>query len=62
MVRVLPSGVTAVCGKPATLPPLTTVMPPTVRVCRPSRALTVNVPTRVRADVSGLVPSLRFFS
>ncbi|MNE92364.1 hypothetical protein D3C80_1900780 [compost metagenome] len=62
MVRVLPNGVTAVCGKPAATPPLTTVMPPTVRVCRPSRAVTVKVPLWVRAGALGLLPSLRFFS
>ncbi|MNN44317.1 hypothetical protein D3C81_1586020 [compost metagenome] len=62
MVNVLPSGVTIDCGKPAATPPVTTLMPPTVRVCRPSRAVTVKVPLWVNAGVSGLVPSLRFFS
>ncbi|MCY1183052.1 hypothetical protein D9M73_236410 [compost metagenome] len=59
---MLPSSVTAVCGKPAATPPLTTVMPPTVRVCRPSRAVTVKVPLWVRAGALGSVPSMRFFS
>ncbi|MNW66794.1 hypothetical protein D3C74_453020 [compost metagenome] len=62
MVNELPSGVVPVCGKPLTTPLVTTLMPPTVRVCRPSGAVTVKVPERVSADASGLLPSLRFFS
>ncbi|MNF16006.1 hypothetical protein D3C80_2188500 [compost metagenome] len=61
-VKVLPSGETTDCGKPAATPLVTTAMPPTVRVCKPSRAVTVKVPLWVSAGVSGLVPSLRFFS
>ncbi|MNH35893.1 hypothetical protein D3C79_966340 [compost metagenome] len=62
MVRVLPSAVVADCGKPLATPPLTTLMPPTVRVCTPSSAVTVKLPLWVRAALLGLLPSLRLLS
>ncbi|MNH05133.1 hypothetical protein D3C79_644490 [compost metagenome] len=62
MVRVLPSGVVADCGKPTALPPLTTVMPPMVKVCRPSGAVTEKLPPWVNAGPFGLLPSERCFS
>ncbi|MNG29543.1 hypothetical protein D3C84_1149910 [compost metagenome] len=62
MVRVLPNGVVIDCGKPAATPAVTTAMPPTVRVVTPSSAVMVKVPLWVRSGVSGLLPSLRFFS
>ncbi|MDT4881764.1 hypothetical protein FQZ97_1176480 [compost metagenome] len=62
MVSVLPNGVVIDCGNPAATPPVTTAMPPTVRVVTPSSTVTVNVPLWVRAGALGLLPSLRFFS
>ncbi|MNT16167.1 hypothetical protein D3C72_1512560 [compost metagenome] len=62
MVRVLPNGVVIDCGKPAATPPVTTAIPPTVRVVTPSRAVMVKVPFWVNAVASGALPSLRFFS
>ena len=51
-----------VSGKPLTTPPLIKVRPPMTSDCRPSGATTVKVPPWVRAEASGLLPSLRFFS
>ncbi|MNR36487.1 hypothetical protein D3C85_1544090 [compost metagenome] len=62
MVSVLPSAVVADCGKVLATPPVITLMPWTVRVCRPSGAVTVKVPVWVRAGLLGLLPSPRFFS
>ena len=56
MVNVAPLSVPIDCGKPVVTPPLITGMPPTVRVCKPSGAVTVKVPVWVSAAESGSVP------
>ncbi|MNY11488.1 hypothetical protein D3C86_1445190 [compost metagenome] len=62
MVSVLPSPLVRVGNVPASTPPLISALPPTVRLCTPSRALKVKLPVCVSSAGFAALPSLRFAS